>query len=221
MSTSTDEQVLVVPASDVHETLQGFSSDPSHFPQISQMEFRPRSAMEVDPSWKQLIPYVAVHHVSEDGEVSVLSYRRGGSGSEGRLHGNWSIGVGGHICEEDEAEGGAPDTYAAGMMRELTEELRIVSPFRQEAIGVLYDPSNEVGRVHLGMIHLLLVETQMVFPREDCIADMRFRPIDQVAEHILDYETWSQILIRHLYGGGPIHNHLRLIRRLPLQEMAG
>jgi hypothetical protein len=56
----------------------------------------PRSAAECDPSFKQLIPYVVVKR-SDTGTIAC--YRR--RGSEDRLHGLWSVGIGGHVDEGD------------------------------------------------------------------------------------------------------------------------
>ena len=59
--------------------------------------YEPRAEMEVDPSFKQIIPYL----VLRDGERYFLM-RRTRPGGDARLHDRWSIGVGGHIEPGDE-----------------------------------------------------------------------------------------------------------------------
>src|SRR6266508_968664 len=83
--------------------------DPSAF------QFRPRSEVETDPSFKQLIPYVVLRCGGD-----LFHYRRGSAGTEKRLQALRSVGIGGHISEADAA--GGDDPYHTGMMRELTEE---------------------------------------------------------------------------------------------------
>lgn len=202
-----EEHVMVIPAADLPRGIVGFSDNPQHMPPLENAEFRPRSAMEKDPSWKQLIPYVVVHHRSPDmGKVHVLTYRRGVTGGESRLHAKRSLGIGGHI-NPDDAEGAA-GAYEAGMRRELDEELSIECDYRIETAGVIYDNSDDVGRVHLGIVHVLLVDTMDVFAREDCLEDMRFEPLTKVEGNVLKYESWSQLVIWSLYGTGQIRGDL-------------
>ncbi|RME72815.1 MAG: phosphoesterase, partial [Verrucomicrobia bacterium] len=84
----------------------------------------PRPAAESDPTHKQWIPYILL--CTRDDLLAVYPRR----GSETRLHGLWSCGIGGHINPVDQP----PDTAAAdrrafwqrtlhnGLQRELREE---------------------------------------------------------------------------------------------------
>src|SRR5690606_26947835 len=80
--------------------------------------FLARSEAEEDPSYKQLIPYCIFRC---DGRI--LNYRRGSGIGEGRLLGKRSVGVGGHISEEDAA--GSDHPYQVGMRREIAEEIEL------------------------------------------------------------------------------------------------
>src|SRR2546423_1722543 len=62
----------------------------------SQLLYQNRSEAEHDRRYKQLIPYVIL--ICHD---RMLRYQRGRGGGEKRLHGLYSIGIGGHISEED------------------------------------------------------------------------------------------------------------------------
>ena len=73
--------------------------------------FRDRAAMEQDPSFKQVIPYL----VLRDGPRYFLM-RRTRAGGDARLHDRWSIGVGGHLNPGD-------GDLAGGLRREWQEEI--------------------------------------------------------------------------------------------------
>ena len=93
-----EEQVLVVERKVVEEVgiFHGLAFDVQRYldrlfvPGVPR--FMPRSAVETDPSFKQLIPYVIMSH-----EGKYLSYIRGKRAGETRLVAKRSIGIGGHI----------------------------------------------------------------------------------------------------------------------------
>ena len=202
MSLVETERVLVVPTEVFHRLgqFQGFCGEVdrylSELLDAEHVSYRPRGETEDDPSFKQLIPYVIFRHTEADGSHSLFQYTRGSGQGEGRLHRKRSIGVGGHICSID-AEAAA-NPYEEGMRRELEEEVRIETPYRQRCVGLINDDSNSVGQVHLGVVHVCDVERPEVYPREDEIIDAGFRPLDQLLADIEHFETWSQICLRML-----------------------
>jgi len=119
-----EEQILVIPESVIAEIgdLQGFETDVDRFlhPILGseRLSFQPRSQMETDPSFKQLIPYVLLEW-NDNGVIKLFTYTRGGGGGESRLHALRSVGIGGHISREDAADGSDPynggrDPYSPG-----------------------------------------------------------------------------------------------------------
>jgi len=79
--------------------------------------YKLRREAEQDRRYKQLIPYVIL--LSQD---RVLHYQRGRGGEETRLHGLYSIGVGGHISDQDHNLFSEDRLgYRDGMWRELKE----------------------------------------------------------------------------------------------------
>lgn len=194
-----DERVLVVPGSELDRLgrFQGFSPDADRYlsallvPEF--MDYRPRSQVEEDPSLKQIIPYV----VFRAGD-SVFCYRRGQSQGEARLHRLRSLGVGGHVSEEDAQGGRTLDAYEAALRRELDEEVALGSPGRIRRVGLINDDSTPVGSVHLGVVHLYELERPEVAPREDGLADAGFLALDAVRSLRDEFETWSQICIDSL-----------------------
>jgi predicted NUDIX family phosphoesterase len=148
--------------------------------------YEPRSAMEADPSFKQVIPYL----VLRDGERYFLM-RRTRAGGDARLHDLFSIGVGGHLNPGD---GG----LAEGLRREWEEELEagFVPEFR--LVGLLNDDSTEVGRVHLGAVFEAQAGGRPVAVRETHKLEGAFAARDEVAAVVDSMETWSRIAFEHL-----------------------
>jgi predicted NUDIX family phosphoesterase len=156
---------------------------------IAQLgEYRPRGAMEADPSWKQIIPYL----VLRDGDRYFLM-RRTRAGGDVRLHDRWSIGVGGHLNPSD----GGLDL---GLVREWQEELDadFVPSFRP--IGLLNDDTTDVGRVHLGVVYEADAAGRPVAIRETDKLTGAFATAGEVARVADDLETWSRIAFELLEG---------------------
>ena len=201
--TTTEEHILVVPESFIQSIghLEGFEPDVDRFliPILAcqELSFRPRGAMETDPSFKQLIPYVLMQWTSEEGVVHLFAYTRGGGGGESRLHAKRSIGIGGHISSEDQAADG--DTYTIGMQRELSEEVQINTDSTDEKVGLIYDPSNEVGKVHLGVVHRFILSEPKVRSNEEDLAEGGFVSIEELRNDRDRLETWSCLALDALY----------------------
>lgn len=206
MSLVDTEQVLVVPTSLFHELghFQGFSNDVARYLEEllspEHTSYRARSEMEEDPSFKQLIPYVIFRHVNAAGEVSVFQYTRGKGQGEKRLHAKRSVGIGGHISSDDEQSENDLNPYQEGMQRELVEEVAINSNYTETMVGMINDDETEVGKVHLGVVHIFDVETPNVQPREDEIIETGFRPVSELLDDLEGFETWSQICLQALFG---------------------
>jgi predicted NUDIX family phosphoesterase len=152
-------------------------------------EYRDRAAMERDPSYKQVIPYL----VLRDGDAWFLM-RRTRAGGDERLHDLWSIGVGGHLNPGD---GG----LARGLLREWQEEVLadFVPEFRP--IGLLNDDTTDVGRVHLGVVYVADAGGRDVTIREIDKLSGEFVPTSVVAAVSAQLETWSSIVFDFLEGG--------------------
>jgi predicted NUDIX family phosphoesterase len=213
---SSEEQILVVPTRLFQELgcFQGFSDRVAHYLPVllneSNTEYRPRSLMEQDPTFKQLIPYVVFRVRGVDGQHHYFHYTRGSGQGEQRLHAKKSVGVGGHISLEDTQH---PDAYVAGMQRELAEEIHIGtvvdegttsdgtgSTYSQfgRIIGLINDDSNEVGQVHLGVVHLVELAEPLVTAREKDLLDARFSSPQDLEVMLDQFETWSQIALEYL-----------------------
>lgn len=153
--------------------------------------FEPRSAMEGDPSFKQVIPYL----VLRDGPAWFLMQRTR-AGADHRLHDRWSVGVGGHINPGD-------GDIAGGLAREWREEL--VAGFEPEYrfVGLLNDDTVDVGRVHLGVVFVADAGGRPVAVRETDKLRGGFAPAVAVRAVRDRLETWSRIAFDHLDRAGP------------------
>ena len=195
-----DENVLGFPRSLFEQlgVFQGFSAEVERFlPAILDKQnnsFQPRARAETDPAFKQIIPYVVV----TDGK-SILHYVRGKKAGEQRLVAKGSIGIGGHINDEDHT------LFAVGLQafqeavkREVCEELAIQGPFDARPVGLINDDSTEVGRVHFGVVHVLFRAPDQVKKNEQVITQVEFVPIEQLQAKREQMESWSQLCLDNL-----------------------
>lgn len=193
---SQDERVLVISSERFHLAgpfvgFRPFSLDYSNvILDPIAFEFRPRSEVEDDPNFKQLIPYVVLRH-----RERLFHYTRGKAGSESRLRTRKSIGIGGHVNDTDTL---ASDVYRQGMHRELTEEVDISGGWVEHEFGFIYDPSTLVGSVHLGVVHLFDLETDEVTPRETGLIECGFATPTELLTDADAFETWSQLVLKAL-----------------------
>jgi predicted NUDIX family phosphoesterase len=206
VSEISSERVLVVPTELLHRLghFQGFTSEVDRYVSVlldpAHTSYRPRHEVENDPSYKQLIPYVLFCHDDGAGCKTIFQYIRGMKQDESRLRGKRSIGIGGHISMKDSAPNGTGSAYTEGMARELAEEVSIETPYREQCVGLINDDETNVGRVHLGIVHLFDVERPAVLARESEIVDGSFRPVQEILPHLDDFEMWSQICLRALFA---------------------
>ena len=143
---------------------------------------------------KQIIPYALLVH-----EGRVLHYVRGKKAGEQRLVAKGSIGIGGHVNDHDEGLFALDRAaYEAGVRREVGEELRIGAAYTDHAVALLNDDSNEVGRVHLGIVHVFQLASGDVQKGEAMITELQFLDRDGLVEKRQHMETWSQICFDHL-----------------------
>lgn len=195
---SNVEHILVVPTALFHAIghFQGFSRDVDRY--VAELldprhsSYRPRPEMERDPSFKQLIPYVIFRYIDDQARIHLFEYTRGKGQGEQRLHSKRSVGIGGHISAIDANCG---DVYAEGMRRELEEEVEIGAAYSQRCIGLINDDLTEVGKVHLGIVHLCDMTAPAVRPRESDILDAGFRPLEELRSRMEGFETWSRIVL--------------------------
>lgn len=195
MSRYPDENILVVTRALFDElgAFEGLSLEPERYlPSLldpANNYFLARDDAEDDPSHKQIIPYAIFRHGDR-----FLHYVRGGGSGEKRLAAKGSIGIGGHINQDDfDAQAHLDkDTYTIGVEREIDEELNIEGGHTQRIVALINDDSNPVGQVHLGVVHLFELESDQVTSNEDNITELSFLTIEELQARRDRLETWSQ-----------------------------
>jgi predicted NUDIX family phosphoesterase len=197
-----DENILVIRRSLFDElgAFQGLSFEPEKYLKAILSRgnnfFLARPQAESDSAFKQIIPYALIVF-----QNSVLYYVRGKKAGEQRLIAKGSIGIGGHMAEDADKflwHSTDEETYRAGVEREVNEEIKIESPFEDRIVALLNDDSTEVGRVHLGIVHVFKLSEPKVKKREAMITGLTFLAKDELFARRETMETWSQICLDSL-----------------------
>ena len=196
MSRYNGEQVLVVPreAFEAVGAFNGVRLNPQEylnaFLKPGVAHFMDRELAEQSPQFKQIIAYAIFCHKGR-----VLAYSRTAKGNETRLHDKWSLGIGGHI----NPIGGVAEnisTYLAGVEREIREEITFSGDAQQQLYAVINDDTNEVGSVHLGIVHRFDLDSEEVRSNEKALANLGFRDLEELAGPLYEkLETWSAICV--------------------------
>jgi predicted NUDIX family phosphoesterase len=192
-----DENVLVVRRDLLDElgSFHGLNFEPEKYLRALLSRgnnfFLPRAQAENDPTHKQIIPYVILTF-----EGKVLHYVRGKRAGEQRLVAKGSIGIGGHLNDGDAGLFNLDEEhYNRVVEREVHEEIHLLVKFRNHVVAVLNDDTTEVGRVHLGIVHVFRLAEEKVQKREAMITNMAFLTKEQLLARRESLETWSQLCV--------------------------
>src|SRR6266568_5655657 len=195
-----NENVLVVRREflDRLGSFQGLNFEPEKYLSAILLRgnnlFLPRDEAEQNPAYKQIIPYALIVF-----ENRVLYYVRGKKAGEQRLVAKGSIGIGGHMNEGDESLFAWDEAaYRAGVEREVNEEIKIDTKFEDRIVALLNDDTTDVGRVHLGIVHVFKLAEPKVEKREAMITNLAFLVRAELKARRESLETWSQICVDSL-----------------------
>ncbi|GAC1652485.1 MAG: NUDIX domain-containing protein [Candidatus Dormibacteraceae bacterium] len=155
--------------------------------------FMPRSEVEDDPTYQQVIPYIVFRH----GERYLLT-RRLKASSEKRLRQLYSLGVGGHINPGDLDNG---DPVMDGLRREFEEEVNYTGAVEARLLGLINDDSSPVSRVHLAMAFLVDGASPDISIRETDKLAGELLTLEEMRMYYLEMESWSQIVYDQLLAG--------------------
>jgi predicted NUDIX family phosphoesterase len=156
--------------------------------------FVSRASAETDPSLKQIIPYAIL-----TSKGKILRYKRGKKAGEQRLVAKGSIGIGGHMNDHDEGLFALDmEAYLGGVEREIDEEIIVAPPISNRIVAFINDDSNEVGQVHLGVIHVVELPEPIAEKREAMILNLDFLTPEELRTERDTLESWSQICLEHL-----------------------
>jgi predicted NUDIX family phosphoesterase len=200
LAKGADEEILGIPRElalpeGAWTGLRAFSSPEEGEREISRLnglaQARPRRELEVDPSWKQPIPYaVALYRPAgaPASDTQLFWMDRLAGGSDKRLHGRASFGIGGHISPSD---GG----IRAALAREWSEEVATPTLPAFTPIGLLNDDGDDVGRVHLGVVFIATLMSPSIHIRETHKLAGSLIPVSEALSRKSELEGWSARLI--------------------------
>jgi predicted NUDIX family phosphoesterase len=191
-SSSLHEEILVVKRThlfnDLYRPWQGIKTSDTHqfLTAIhNHQEFHVRASMEQDPTYKQIIPYVIFTH-----ENRYFLMQRSKKASEKRLQSNWTLGIGGHVRKED-MTGSSLFSLAK---REFHEEVSYAGTVDIELIGLLNDDTNEVGKVHMGIILHARGDSPHIKIKSE-LARGSLLSLDECMTFYKHMESWSQTIM--------------------------
>ena len=194
------ENVLVVRRSLFDElgSFQGLNFEPGKyldaFLSRGNNLFLPRVQAEIDSTYKQIIPYVILAHSDK-----AVHYVRGKKAGEQRLVAKGSIGIGGHLNDGDAGLFNLDEEhYNRVVKREVHEEIHLLAKFENRVAALLNDDTTDVGRVHLGVVHVFKLAEPKVAKRERMITKLAFLGKADLMARRESLENWSQICVDSL-----------------------
>ncbi len=185
-----DEQILVVKRSILFDDIEPWHGvNSTAFDQLftlveQHQEFHPRSLMEQDPTYKQIIPYLVFRH-----NDTYFLMQRQAKASEQRLKSKYSLGIGGHIRKEDL-------THADIMSwaeREFNEEVSYTGSYTVTPLGILNDDSDAVGQVHIGFVLLVEGQSSDIAIKSELKSGALYT-LEECGAFYPHMETWSQMV---------------------------
>ena len=197
---TTDERVFCLQRTELEALLRsslpqgGFTGVPlAGLLQLAQ-HFLPRSLAEHEPAFKQLIPYQLFRR-----EDRYFVYQRGQKVGENRLAGRCSLGIGGHINSNDAPTGKLTEAgYFEALRRERQEELLCPDSLGTVFVGLINDDTDQVGRVHLGAVHLCRVsagETLAIRPHSEDLHARGWWMAEEIFADKDRFEKWSLLAL--------------------------
>lgn len=194
VATTQDEMILVVKRADFfkHESpwagLKQVDFD-TYLKLIQEKkEFLPRAVMETDTAYKQIIPYLIFSY-----DNCYFLMQRTAHATESRLKNKFSLGIGGHIRQEDLKD----DSIFSWAEREFHEEVDYKDPFTIEPLGILNDDATSVGQVHVGFVFLVKGTTPNIKVKSE-LKSGQLLSLEACKEYFSSMETWTQIAYEFL-----------------------
>lgn len=187
-----NERVLVIPTVDV-ETLCNNKHgliNVKEYDIISVIErngfFVNREIAENDETIRQVIPYIILR---ENGKY--LLFKRTKAQGEARLHNLVTVGVGGHINNQDSQD--PLEAFKKGMIREINEEVDVeIKDLKY--IGVINMVDTPVSRVHVGICYIADVKYNGLREKDKFIEIFTSEP----SKYFEEMEGWSKAVVQSL-----------------------
>ncbi|MGQ9856637.1 MAG: DNA mismatch repair protein MutT [Fervidobacterium sp.] len=191
MENPMQEKVLVVRTSDIERLCDrktGIVEVPyEEFEKVLETGFFvERAKAEYDESIRQVIPYIVLKERDE-----YIFFKRTANQTEKRLHNLITLGVGGHLNDQDAPN--PKECLQKGLWRELKEEVDI-ELLSMEYVGLINDIENPVSRVHVGVLYIAHVNYKGVVEKENFI-ELRAKDL---SNYIGEMEGWAKLVAYYL-----------------------
>ncbi len=188
-----DEKILVVPRNEIL-----FDGDFNGIKPVNldfyekiidkNKQFLWRSQMEIDPNFKQVIPYLVFNF-----DDKIFLMRRKVTSNETRLKSKYSLGIGGHIRQNDIESNNIFDWAN----REFNEEVFYSGKLKIEPIGLLNDDGNDVGKVHIGFVFLLKGDIDQIKIKSE-LQEGNLLTLQECKKFYDGMESWSKFVFDYL-----------------------
>ena len=165
---------------------------------LENHKYMDRDEVEFDPEYKQPIPYSLIVNPALK---KFFVYQRAGKSNYGekRLQEKWSLGVGGHIDEPDEA---TDNPIITALLRELREEVKFHMVGDPQLLGFINTDENSIGQVHFGFFYLVKTNSEKVSLNESALQKGKLMSFEEAEKIFSDptyhIENWSRIVFEYL-----------------------
>ena len=195
-----DESLLVVPNASVNAILPDVGVWPISedlLDLISTPSMMRRGEAEQTTRVTQLIAYYVVVH---DGRI--LTHRRTRRQPEKRLTAIKAVGLSGHMTVADLPALTTRDMFhqcaSSGYAnRELAEEIkvRISSECPISLCCVIWEPVDDFGKQHLGLVYVVHAEEQFTVLEPGLITDAKFEGLPDIRAAYDKFTSWTRLLL--------------------------
>jgi len=185
----TNEEILVISTKSLFSHVKSWQGiNTTDFETIieyikNHISFMPRAHAETNFGYKQIIPYVLFTF-----KEKIFVMQRKPNASEQRLASKFSLGIGGHIRQDDIQQ----NDIFEWAYREFHEEVNYSGALKYQSIGILNDDSSDVGKVHLGVILLINGDSAEISIKDEHKDGMLLN-IDECSQLYENMENWSKI----------------------------
>lgn len=158
---------------------------------LSEGLYKHRYELEDDPLYKQIIPYAVICY-----RDMVYIFHRTKKQTETRLHNMYSLGVGGHMNPWGESID--IEYMHHELTRELNEEVLLLNDCKIDnivPIGFINDDTNDVGKVHLGVLYQMHISSMDLEINEKEKMTGQWINISELKAYYPMMESWSKIYI--------------------------
>jgi predicted NUDIX family phosphoesterase len=154
---------------------------------MNNYEIVDRNSAEEDINYKQIIPYMVFKY-----ENKIFCMNRGKSGGEKRLAEKYTIGIGGHINQDDIENCSNISEWG---LREFHEEISYTGKLNMNTIGFINDDKTKVGQMHLGIFILINGDNSNIFIKDE-LESGTLMTIEECQKYYQNMEPWSQMIFK-------------------------